>query len=224
MCGRYSQARPAERIAERFGVIGPFPVELKPRYNIAPSQDAPVVVLLEDRRVELYHWGLIPSWSKEASIGQRMINARAETVAEKPSYRKSFKRARCLVIADGFYEWMADPGGRTKTPMRIRLKSDEPFAMAGLWDHWTGGDGKEIKSFTIVTTEANEALSAIHERMPVILRREDEDPWLDPDTKQEDLLAMLRPYPSEETEAYPVSKLVNSPRNDLPQCIEPLED
>lgn len=210
-----------QRVAKRFGVAGPLPPELKPRYNIAPSQDAPVVVITEGPRVELFRWGLIPSWAKDAALGQRMINARAETVATKPSYRKSFKRARCLVIADGFYEWKGHPDGKTKTPMRIRLKSDEPFAMAGLWDHWTGKDEKEIRSFTIITTTANEGLSQIHERMPVILKCEDESRWLDPETEPEALMEMLKPYPSDELEAFPVSRLVNSPRNDGPECIEP---
>lgn len=221
MCGRYTQSITPARIAERFGVVGPFPPELKPRYNIAPSQDAPVVVLIEGPRVELFRWGMIPSWSKDAALGLRMINARAETVASKPSYRKSFKRARCLVIADGFYEWKTNPDGRAKTPMRIRLKSSEPFAMAGLWDQWTGNDEKEIRSFTIITTTANEGLSQIHERMPVILKREDESRWLDPETQPEALTGLLKPYPTDGMEAYPVSRLVNSPRNDSPQCIEP---
>jgi putative SOS response-associated peptidase YedK len=221
MCGRYSQSKAPERVRERFGIVGPIPPEFAARYNIAPSQDAPVIVLLEDVRLELFRWGLIPSWAKDPSIGNRLINARAETLAEKPSFRKPFKRTRCLVAADGFYEWKVNPDGKTKTPMRVRLKADEPFAMAGLWDHWTGPDGKEVKSFTIVTTAASESIAQIHDRMPVILKREDEAGWLDPETKPEALAGMLKPYPPDAIESYAITKIVNSPGNDSRDCFRP---
>ncbi len=232
MCGRYSQSKTPAKTMERFGIKGPAPKNMKARYNIAPSQDAPVVFRDEENRLELFRWGLIPSWAKEASIGNRMINARGETVQTKPSFRKSFKRYRCLVPADSFYEWKLNPDGKTKTPMRIRLKSEETFALAGLWDHWKNKDetdGEEIRTFTIITTEANPTLAPIHERMPVILKPEDEDLWLDPETEPEKLLKMLAPYPSDSLadgiaaplEAYAISKFVNSPRNDTIECFEP---
>jgi putative SOS response-associated peptidase YedK len=213
MCGRYSQSQTPEKLIQRFGVKGTPPADLKPRYNIAPSQSAPVVVLLEENRLELFRWGLIPYWTKDPSIGNRMINARAETLATKASYRRPFKKSRCLVPADGFYEWRTDPGEKTKTPMRVRLRSDDPFAFAGLWDLWKDPDGGEIRSFTIITTDANDALRTIHERMPVILKPEDEAKWLDPSTGPEKLVKML----------YEITKLVNSPRNDTPDCFNPAD-
>jgi putative SOS response-associated peptidase YedK len=221
MCGRYSQSQTPEKLIQRFAIKGPPPKDLKPRYNIAPSQSAPVVVRFEETRLELFRWGLIPSWTKDPSIGNRMINARAETLTTKPSFRRPFKRSRCLVPADGFYEWQTDPGEKTKTPMRVRLRSKDPFAFAGLWDLWKDQDGSEIRSFTIITTDANEALKPIHERMPVILKPEDEELWLDPATEPEKLIKMLAPYPNDEVEAYEITKLVNSPRNDTPDCIQP---
>lgn len=232
MCGRYSQSQTPAKIMERFGIKGPAPKKMKARYNIAPSQEAPVVIREEENKIELFRWGLIPSWAKDPSIGNRMINARAETVQTKPSFRKSFKRYRCLVPADSFYEWKLNPDGKTKTPMRIRLKSEEPFALAGLWDHWQDKDGKdkkEIRTFTIITTAANKTLAPIHERMPVILKPEDEEAWLNPETEPKKLLKMLGPYPSDPLadpladplEAYAISKIVNSPRNDTIECFEP---
>lgn len=206
---------------ERFRIKGPPPKDLTSRYNISPSQKAPIIYREEETRLELFQWGLIPSWAKDPSIGHRMINARAETVAIKPSYRTPFKRHRCLVPADGFYEWKLNPDGKTKTPMRIRFKSEEPFAMAGLWDHWTDKDGKEVRTFTIITTEANKLLAPIHERMPVILKPEDEDAWLDPESKTEQLLKMLKPYPLGPLETYAISKIINSPRNDTVECFDP---
>ena len=164
---------------------------------------------------------MIPSWAKEESIGNRMINARAETVAEKPSFRNSFKRRRCLVPADGFYEWKKPTGGGRKIPMRIVLKDKEPFAFAGLWDTWVNPEGEEVESFTIITTQANELLRRIHDRMPVILAEEQEATWLDQDADAQELLSMLKPFPGE-MEAYPVSTLVNSPSNDDQRCISPV--
>jgi putative SOS response-associated peptidase YedK len=169
----------------------------------------------------MLRWGLIPSWAKDPAIGMKLINARAETVAEKPSFRKSFKQRRCLVLADGFYEWQKE--GRVKQPYYIRLKSERPFAFAGLWDHWADADEKTIESCALLTTEPNELMAPIHHRMPVILNPDAYDDWLDPD--QQDvarLVTLLGPYPAGEMVANPVSRLVNNARFDDPRCVEPL--
>lgn len=199
--------------------------DLKPRYNIAPSQNAPVVMVEgEGKRLRMMRWGLVPSWANEAAIGNRMINARSETLAEKPSFKKSLKQRRCLVLADGFYEWQAPKEGKgRKTPMRILLKSREPFAFAGLWDIWKDPDGEELLSFTIITTQANDLIKGIHERMPVILAPEEEEIWLKsgPDETAR-LLSLLDPYPAKAMDVYEVSTAVNSPSNDRKECIEPV--
>ena len=166
----------------------------------------------------MMQWGLVPSWAKDPSIGNKMINARAETLAEKPSFKGLIGKRRCLVLADGFYEWRKE--GKGKIPMRFTLRGGEPFSFAGLWDSWKKPAGGELFSFTIITTQANNLLRPIHERMPVILNKEGEEKWLDPDFKE--IHELLVPYPVEMMEFYDVSKLVNSPRNDLPQCISPL--
>ncbi len=164
------------------------------------------------------HWGLIPSWAKDPSIGNKMINARAETLLEKPSFKRLVGKRRCLVLTDGFYEWRKE--GKRKVPMRMLLKTRELFAFAGLWDRWKKPDGNEFQSFTIITIDANDLLRPIHDRMPVILGRDGEEKWLNPDLKDpSELLPLLKPYPSELMEAYDVSPLVNSPRNDRPECI-----
>ena len=166
----------------------------------------------------MMQWGLVPSWARDPSIGNRMINARAETLAEKPSFKRLIGKRRCLVLADGFYEWRKE--GKGKVPMRFVLRGGELFSFAGLWDSWEKPDGVELQSFTIITTQANDLLKPIHERMPVILGKEGEERWLDQDPKE--VHELLVPYPVEMMEFYDVSKLVNSPINDLPQCIEPL--
>lgn len=223
MCGRYSQSQNLTAWWERFGLKNPPAVSHPPRYNIAPGQQAPVILIMDGtREPALFQWGLIPSWAKDPSIGKRMINARSETLSEKPSFKRLLPRARCLVLADGFYEWRKEPGGEAKIPMRIRLRSGEPFAFAGLWDRWKNPTGGETRSYTIITTRANEALAPIHERMPVILTPEGEDRWLDPETPVEKLGTLLEPFPLDAMEAYPVSRLVNSPKNDVPDCIRPL--
>jgi putative SOS response-associated peptidase YedK len=221
MCGRYTQTIDVETLQRRFG-FNSGGVTLEPRYNLAPGQEAPVVIGEGTRILKLMRWGLVPYWAKEASIGYKMINARAETLMQKPSFKKSFRERRCLVLADGFYEWRKLKGKRTGVPMRFTLKSREPFAFAGLWDAWKKPDGDILLSFTIITTEANELLRPIHDRMPVILRPRDEDKWLDPDLKNVDhLIPLLLPYPSDMMEGYEVSTLVNSPKNDVPECIMP---
>ena len=221
MCGRFSQTATPDKIAEQFEVNEP-PL-FKPRYNIAPSQQVATIRLNPEaakRECVMLRWGLIPSWAKDSKIGNQCINAKAETVAEKPSFRSAFKIRRCLVIADGFYEWQLQ--GQQKQPMWIGLKSKRPFAFAGLWEHWKPAEGAPIETCTIITTEPNELMQAIHNRMPVILTPHDYDLWLDPTMQQVEILKpLLRPFTSDELVAYPVSTLVNNPRHDAPQCLEP---
>jgi len=173
----------------------------------------------EKNRLGYLKWGLIPSWSKDEKIGSKLINARGETLAEKPSFRDAFRKRRCLVLADSFYEWKRHENG-TKTPMRIRLKSNEVFAMAGIWERWKKGNDT-IFTCTVITTSPNELMSDIHDRMPVILHKDDEQTWLNPKVQDSQLLSQyLRPFPQELMETYEVSSLVNSPKNNQPQCIE----
>jgi len=180
MCGRYTQTASLKDLQARFGFAASGVEELKARYNLAPTQDAPVVVQEDARVLRLLRWGLIPSWSKGELSANILINARAETVADKTAFRASFRRRRCLVLADGYYEWPSGPG-TGKVASRVVLKTREPFAMAGLWDTWKPDDGPEQSTFAIVTTAANDALKAMHERMPVILQKgADETIWLDP--------------------------------------------
>ncbi len=220
MCGRFTLATPGQTVAELFELSAA--PELKPRYNIAPTQ--PVAVVRAGpggRELVAVHWGLIPSWSKEASIGARMINARGETVAEKPAFRGPFRSRRCLVIADGFYEWKREGDG--KQPYFIAMKDRRPFAIAGLWDRWTPAGGEPVESCTIVTTTPNEVLAPIHDRMPVILPPGVHAVWLDPALRtSERLQPLLQPLAASEMTAYPVSPRVNSPRNDDRDCIAPL--
>lgn len=222
MCGRFSQTQNLNQLMTRF-LIEDAVLDLKPRYNIAPSQDVSVVISHSGKRsLNLFHWGLIPSWAKERSIGNKMINARAETLKEKPSFKRLIQKKRLLIPADGFYEWQKDATGKTKTPFFIGLKSKELFGFAGLWDAWKSPEGEEVRTFTIITTDANEVLRPIHGRMPVILKKEDEEAWLDPESMLEKVLGFLAPYPEAEMAAYPVSKLVNSPKNDSPECVTPI--
>ena len=218
MCGRFTLRTPAKDIAELFR-LADVP-DLRPRYNIAPTQPVAAVRLNKEanRELVMLHWGLIPFWADDPKVGYSTINARAETVATKPTFRQAFAKRRCLVVADGFYEWQKTNG--RKQPFFIHMKDDQPFAFAGLWEHWKRDD-QEIESCTIIVTEANDVLKPIHDRMPVILSPEDYDEWLDPkveDKKQ--LEGMLRPFASGEMEAYPVSTLVNNPRNDVGKCVE----
>jgi putative SOS response-associated peptidase YedK len=223
MCGRFTLTTPAQTLAVQFNLVE-VPA-LEPRYNIAPTQPVAVVRLgseSTERELALLHWGLIPFWAKDASIGSRMINARSETVAEKPSFRTAFRRRRCLVLADGFYEWQKLDGG--KQPMYVGLHDREAFGFAGLWERWEGTGNGVIESCTLLTTEPNELLRPIHNRMPVILKPTDYDLWLDGQVEEaERLQALLRPYPSEGMQAYAVSRWVNSPRNEGPECIVPLD-
>lgn len=222
MCGRFALITPGEVLAEQFQ-LSEVPA-LAPRYNIAPTQPIAAVRLAREgiaRELVLLRWGLIPSWAKDPGVGSRLINARSETVAEKPSFRSAFKSRRCLVPADGFYEWQRQERGRQ--PFFIRMREGTPFAIAGLWEHWQGPEGEVIESCTLLTTAANEVMRPLHDRMPVILNPKDYDLWLDPDVqKREALSPLLRPYTAEAMVAYPVRPVVNSPANDSPLCIEPL--
>jgi len=225
MCGRYSQTQPAEIIAKAFQVDN-VPT-LEPRYNIAPTQSVSSVLqpsASKNRQFKMLHWGLIPSWAKDSKLGAKLINARAETVAEKPAFRSAFRQRRCLVLADGFYEWQQQESKKQKQPFYFRLSDEQPFAFAGLWERWEDATGEEIESCTLLTTEPNELMRPIHNRMPVILDPKDYDLWLDPEVKKSELLQpLLRPYPTEEMMAYPVSKAVNKPSNDSTECIERVE-
>jgi len=195
-----------------------------PRYNIAPTQNIAAILNKESpgRVLTEMRWGLIPAWADDPKIGNRMINARAETLAEKPSFKRSLAKKRCLIPADGFYEWKKN--GKAKTPMRITLKNQEVFAFAGLWDTWNKNPkGETVNSCTIITCEANSFMKSIHDRMPVILRKEAEDDWLDLNIiEPAKLLKLLSPYPAKELTAYVVSSMVNSPRYDGPECVKPL--
>ena len=218
MCGRYTLKTPINVLAERFE-IEEYPSSIAPNYNTAPTQEvAAVVEEDEKRKLEVFHWGLIPSWAKDPGIGNKMINARAETVSEKPSFRSAFKKRRCLILADGFYEWQKTDNG--KQPYHIKMADGSPFAFAGLWEIWK--DEEEIRSCTIITTEANNLMDEIHHRMPVILHPEDYDVWLEPDFDEKELLtSLLKPYPADAMEAYPVSRRVNKPSNNEPSVLEP---
>ena len=198
---------------------------MTPRYNVAPSQAIAVVPNNGENSVEFFQWGLIPSWAKDPKIGNRMINARSETLAEKPSFRTPYKRRRCLILSDGFYEWRSEPGSKSKTPIYIRLKSEKPFAFAGLWEAWyPSTDDDPLLSCTIITTSPNSLMETIHRRMPVILEPDAYDLWLDPSEQSpKQLDGLLKPYPPEEMMAYPVSRLVNRPSNDSPDCIAPAD-
>lgn len=227
MCGRFTLTRSAKAIAQAFELSESPTVEA--RYNIAPTQPVPAILAETDgggsaRKFSHLYWGLIPSWSKDPAIATRLINARSETVAEKPSFRTAFKRRRCLIVADGFYEWKRE--GKTKQPHFFFVGNAEErqiFAFAGLWEHWESSEGDWINSCTILTTEANDVLRPVHDRMPVILHQQDYDLWLDPTVQQTDeLRSLLRPYDAEAMGSYAVNTQVNNARNDSAACVEPL--
>lgn len=220
MCGRFTLATNTQKLAEAFAEFE-VPADLPPRFNVAPSQPVAVVANNGQHKVEFFQWGLIPSWAKDPKIGNQMINARAETLAEKASFKNAYKRRRCLVLADGFYEWKKEEDN-TKIPVYIRLASGDPFAFAGLWEIWQTAEDF-ILSCTIITTSPNELMAQIHNRMPLILPHDAYEQWLDPAERTPDQLnSLLKPYPAELMTAYPVSKLVNSPKNDSPALIEPV--
>ncbi len=221
MCGRFSLGAPT-RVAQLFDL--PNWPETAPRYNIAPSQN--VFAAIENRETgarEFRHfrWGLVPSWAKDPAIGGRLINARSETAATKPAFRKPLRERRCLIPADGFYEWKRE--GSRKQPYYITRRDGEPFAFAGLWDRWLPPDGQPLETCTILTTTPNDVVQRLHDRMPVMLPAASYTLWLDPNLRDlEPLQALLRPYDAEEMVAYPVSTKVNSPANDSADLIVPL--
>jgi putative SOS response-associated peptidase YedK len=221
MCGRFTLRNPGEAVAEAFA-LGEAP-DLLPRFNVAPGQ--PVAVVRQEPRAEgrelvFLRWGLIPAWADDPSIGDRLANARSETAATKPSFRRAFRSRRCLVVADGFYEWQRTNG--RKQPYFVGLKNDRPFGLVGLWERWERG-GEPVESCKVLTTDANELMRPVHGRMPVILPPDQYALWLDHRCQDTAKLAkLLRPYPSKDMLAYRVSTVVNDPRNDVPQCVEAL--
>ena len=222
MCGRYALALNSKELQLAFPEFT-FPENIQARFNIAPSQ--PILSLSNDgtRAATFQTWGLIPSWSKDPSIGNKLINARAETLSEKPSYRGPYKYHRCLIFANGFFEWQAQSSNKGKLPYYIHLKSGEPFAFAGLWDKWQSPDGSEIHSATIITTTPNDLVEPIHSRMPVILPKDCYTQWIDPNPQPPSRFdSILSPYPSNEMIAEPISTLVNSPENDTPEVLIPI--
>lgn len=227
MCGRFTLANDLDKFNEHFDDLQ-IQMELTPRYNITPTQDVAVITnennFGDSKKVDLFHWGLIPSWAKDPKIGSRMINARSETLSEKPSFRSAYKHRRCLILADGYYEWKPVPGEKQKQPIYIRLNSQEPFAFAGLWEEWKASYmEKPLRSCTIITCPPNTYLEKIHHRMPVILPEDKYKQWLTPgEQSSEALQQLLIPYSGNEMEAYPVSKFVNRPANDTPECIAPM--
>jgi putative SOS response-associated peptidase YedK len=241
MCGRFTQKSERKLIALEF-YVQDFIHDVLESYNLAPGQDAGVIIHDDVNRYARYRWGLVPFWAKDPSIGNRMINARGETVAEKPSFKKAFAARRCLVPADGFYEWRK--GGSYKTPFYIYHASGKPMSFAGLWETWypkgaakkpgpepepgekadsskEGGEPAALHTFTIITTEANEKLRALHDRMPVIIPPDRRETWLNQDTDPARLGELLEPLPPSQIEFHEVSRMVNSPKNNTPACIEP---
>jgi putative SOS response-associated peptidase YedK len=231
MCGRYSLTSPLDDLVEVFEVSEVALQDYRPRFNIAPTQQAPVLVLgSSGLRLGSLRWGLVPFWAEDPRIGNRMINARSESVATMPAFRESFRARRCLVPATGFYEWMAsgeaEPTSRKgkprKDPFWIHRPDQAPFTFAGLWARWRSPEGERLHTFTILTTRANERLRTLHDRMPVVIRPEDRHTWLSPDTDPAALVALLAPAPDTFFEAWPVSRAVNSPDVDEPICVLPL--
>jgi putative SOS response-associated peptidase YedK len=212
MCGRYTLTSPDE-LVEEFG-LGELPFDLKPRYNIAPTQESPVIIHDEGPQLRLYRWGLVPSWARDTKSASRMINARSESVHEKPAFREAFKRRRCLVCCDGFYEWKRE--GKSRLPHFMHRKDSRPFAMAGIWESW----GPDTHTFAVLTTDANEMMQPIHHRMPVLISHDDYERWLDPKpAARADLEDLLHPPAVDELELFQVSELVNKVSNDSPACL-----
>jgi len=221
VCGRFVRKKEAAEIAEAFGVQQ-IDCDLKPSYNIAPTQQVAVIVEDRVRKLVSVRWGLVPAWSQDLSGGSKLINARAETITEKAVFREAFQKRRCIVVADGFYEW--EKIGAKRQPLYIRLKDDSSFGFAGLYEDWLSPERENIRTCTIITTEPNDVTRPIHDRMPAIIPRDQEDRWLDPDIDDPTvLLELLKPYPAQAMEAYRVSTLVNSPANDSLECLTPAD-
>ncbi|MDQ3009261.1 MAG: SOS response-associated peptidase [Acidobacteriota bacterium] len=220
MCGRYTLHQSAKEIAKRFGV-DPRAAVIGPRYNIAPSQIVPVIRQLKEREMIGCKWGLIPFWAKDPAIGNKLINAKAETLAEKPSFKQALSQRRCLIPANGFYEWQKK-GKAPSQPMYVRRRDGGLFAFAGLWEEWKAPDGERLQTCTIITTEPNELISQFHHRMAVVLKPDEEAAWLELKMKPADVLPLLKPYDLDDMEAFPVARAVNSPAFEDVSCIAPL--
>jgi len=222
MCGRFTLHHTTRETLERFSVDQSI-VDLEPRYNIAPSQAVAVVLQRQQRTLEAFKWGLIPLWARDPKIGNRMINARSETLAQKTAYKNPLKHRRCLIPTSGFYEW--NKQGDVRVPTYIDLKGARLLSLAGLWEEWHAPSGETLQSCTIITTRANQFMSPIHHRMPVVFTPKQEEIWLDPSIQNPDqLLPLLQPYPDRDMAAHPVSRQMNVPAFDEPFCIEPLEE
>ncbi len=223
MCGRVTLRSDISVVGEEFGIRGEHALHgFKPSYNLSPGRDVLAVVRNGENRLALFRWGLVPSWAEDPSIGNRLINARAETLAAKPAFREAFLNRRCLVVSDGFYEWKKERG--RSVPFFITMKDGKPFGIAGLYETWRAPDGCDIATCTVITTDSNGLLRPLHDRMPAIIPAQERDAWLDPGTKDPRALAtLLKPFGEENMEAYEVSTLVNSAAHDSPECIRPLK-
>lgn len=220
MCGRYSLSSDGEALVEEFGVNDL--AAWSPRFNIAPSQAVPVLVRNgESLEATSFYWGLVPAWAKDRKMQSRLINARAESVAEKPSFRRAFRRRRCLVLANGYYEWVKR--NNEKQPYYIHLQSHRPFAFAGLWEKWLDENGTPYLSCSIITCAANERLTALHQRMPVVLPKSTHTTWLQSETDRQTLIDLLKPAANDAFNAIAVSRFVNAPNHEGPDCIKPLQ-
>lgn len=220
MCGRFTITIEPAFFQQELD-LGKVPAEWTPRYNTAPTQDIPVVLDKDTRDVEMLRWGLIPFWAKDEKIGYRMINARSETIQEKPSFRNAFKQRRCLILADGFYEWQKQSVSAPKVPYYFQLHDGAPFAFAGIWESWNPAPEQTLRSCSIITTTPNDLVAMAHDRMPVMLDKSMMWDWLE-EKPAEDLQVMLAPYPAEKMRARPVGLAVNNPKNDSEECIRPL--
>jgi len=223
MCGRYVRKSSLPVIRDEFALTETSDVELAPRYNVCPGESVVAVVGgPHGRTLANFRWGFVPAFARDLSTGPRAINARAETVADRPAFRDAFRRRRCLLVADGFFEWRREEG--RKHPFLVRLRTGRPMGFAGIWERWVSREGSALATCAIVTCQANEVVAPIHDRMPVIVGPADRERWLDPALGDPELVrTVLVPYRAEEMEAYPVSRLVNSPRNDSPDCIRRLD-
>jgi putative SOS response-associated peptidase YedK len=222
MCGRFTIITPIEKLVEQFEarlLEDDLKGTLFPNYNAAPGQKLLVITNTSPKQISLYRWGLIPYWAKDPAIGYKMINARSETLTEKASFKNAFKKRRCIILADSYFEWEKQSG--KKIPYRILMKNEKPFAMAGIWESWKDADGNEIFTFSIITTEANSLTKDIHDRMPCILDQKKIKMWLDTNIPEPAALQLLKPYPRTEMKLYEVSTLVNLPRNNSPEVIKP---
>lgn len=222
MCGRVTVKTPAEALAKEFQLSLVLAKLERPRFNLPPTAMLPVVANTGKRELDLYKWGLVPAWAKDTSIGNKLTNARADTLAEKPSFKTALKRRRCLILVDGFFEWHRE--GKTKTPFLFRRKDEKPFALAGLWEEWKPKDAPEVlRTCTIITTDANSLMAPVHDRMPVILGPEAQALWLQPEAVDAaQLTPLLVPCAPDALEAFEVGAIVNNARNDVPDCLVPV--